>query len=197
MAEYYSKIFSGIDLKGKTILDIGCGSGKAMEYAQNQYAIATGIDPNYHGNNGLNIQKIKFQDYKTEDKYDIILLHDSINHLNEKACITLWYSTPSMYKYMKIFNSIDKLLVRHGKIIVVDASPVNFFANFNIKNPFDSTIQWYKHQPPELWANILLYCGFRNPQITWIAPRNLPQIVFGSELVSYFMVSHFRIVMEI
>jgi len=54
-----------------------------------------------------------------------------------------------------------------GKIVIMDASNKNLFGDFGIANPFQRTIEWYKHHEPEYWAELLSCAGFTDPIISW------------------------------
>jgi hypothetical protein len=148
----------------------------------------------------INLEKTSFQEYKTcNKKFDIILLHDSINHLDEKSCINLQHDKNAVESYNKIFQKLSKLSNNNAKIIITDCSRYNFFAYFNIINPFAKTIEWHKHQPPEYWAKLLSDVGFFNPKIRWTTFNPLysfGRILLGNKFASFFIDSKFCLTMD-
>lgn len=102
------QIFKNIDFKEKRILEIGGGYGifgfyAAIDGAKNVVNLEPEGDGSTSGvigkfktlRDALHINNVElitstFQDYNPENqKFDIIILYNSVNHLNENACIDL------------------------------------------------------------------------------------------------------------
>jgi hypothetical protein len=81
---------------------------------------------------------------------------------------------------------------------VTDCSPRNFFNDLGLKSPVCPTIEWHKHQQPEVWAEMLVEAGFREPQIAWTPHARLGVIgpLFANRLGAYFVNTHFRLQMQ-
>ena len=61
----------------------------------------------------------KLQNFDPNDKkFDIILLHNSINHMDEKACINLKYDSQALEIYRMIFQKLSNLASNGAKLIV-------------------------------------------------------------------------------
>ena len=132
-------------------------------------------------------------------QFDIILLHNSINHLDETACINLLSDEASKAIYLDIFSKLSSLASSGAKLIVCDCSRYNFFALLRIRNPFAPTIEWHKHQAPEVWVGLLSQVGFVNPRIRWTSFNTLRlpgRVLLGNKLLSYFLRSDFCFTME-
>lgn len=153
----------------------------------------------------VNLEQVSIQDWTPKNStFDIILLHNSINHLDEEACINLLKDDNAKNKYRKIFNKLSKLSNPGAKLIVTDCSRYNFFATIGVRNPFAKSIEWHKHQAPEFWASMLQEVSFGNHRIRWT-----PVFIFGASplgrlgkwitsrrCVSFFLISLFILTME-
>lgn len=101
---YLDAVFQGIDFKDTKVLDIGGGSGLFTFYAACKGAREViCLKPEADGSTAgvserfervrakLNLSNAKlravmFQEFESQGKFDIILLHNSVNHLDEAAC---------------------------------------------------------------------------------------------------------------
>ena len=214
----YDQIFGNIDFKGKNVLEIGGGAGVFCFYASVMGANwVVNLEPEGVGSKSGYIEKFKllkdalgvnnveliestFQDYDPLNrKFDIILLYNSINHLDEEACIDLLTNSNSWDIYKSIFNRIYSISNNDAKIIMGDCSNKNFFPLVRLKNPIYKKIEWYKHQSPDVWIKLLRECGFINPEISWTSFNSLGKLgkfLFGNKYISYFLVSHFVLRIE-
>jgi hypothetical protein len=213
---YVREIFKKINFRQKNMLDIGGGSGifsfySAIMGVKKGIVLEPGaggsqtniLDKFYRLQNNLKlkdrvmIENKTFQDFnRTLNKFDIILLHNSINHLDENACSSLHSNPESKKLYRNIFKKIYTLANNGANIIITDCSRYNFFAFLKIKNPFAPTIHWETHQSPELWKNFLSEAGFINIKIRWLSFRQLRQFgkfLLANKLISFFLNSHFLI----
>jgi len=211
-------LFTGIVLENKRVLDIGGGSGLHSFYAACMGAkevvclepetegSRSGMETKFKklggilGYNQVKFEPVTFQAFEPVGKqFDIILLHNSINHLDEIACINLLNDEASQAIYMDICSKLSALASGGAKLIVCDCSRYNFFALLRIKNPFAPTIEWHKHQAPEIWVDLLSRVGFVNPKVKWTAfntLRSTGRVLLGNKLLSYFLRSDFRFTME-
>jgi hypothetical protein len=140
-----------------------------------------------------------FQKYEPSDIFDVVILHNSINHLNEDACIKLKERKIAKEEYRNIFSKLSKMTSSGSKLIICDCSNKNFFNLIGLRNPFAPSIEWEKHQSPEVWAKLLEECGFRKEKIRWSSPNRLGgvgNLLMGNRFISYFMASHFCLWME-
>jgi hypothetical protein len=150
--------------------------------------------------NNVSIQPYTFQKFKCEDNYfDIILLYNSVNHLDETSCSTLQTSQAAVDSYTAIFKKLGAICRKDASIILCDCSNKNFFAFLGIKNPFDPNITYNLHQAPEVWAKLLLKVGFVQPQVSWSSYNSLRtagKLLLGNRLMSFFLSSHFCLHMK-
>ena len=211
-------LFKDISLENRRVLDIGGGSGLHSFYVACMGAKAVVcLEPETEGSRsgmgekfgklgeilGLNqvrFEPVTFQAFESAgERFDVILLHNSINHLDEPACINLLNSEASRAIYLNIFSKLSSLASDGAKLIVCDCSRYNLFTLLRIKNPFAPTIEWHKHQAPEIWVDLLSQVGFTNPRVRWTAFNTLRapgRVLLGNKLLSYFLRSHFRFTME-
>jgi len=215
---YLDYLFRDISFAGKSMLDVGGGSGLYSFYgAIMEVKEVICLEPELEGStkgvsdkfkqlsaslslSNVSLQPVRFQDFDAGDQtFDIILLHNSINHLDEEACIKLQYDDDARNRYKFILQKLSKLAAPGAKLIIADCSRYNFFPSLGIRNPFAPTIEWHKHQSPEFWSNMLLNYGFVNPKVRWTSFSNLRKVgtlLFGNRFASYFLTSHFVLVMD-
>ena len=211
-------LFKDIALENRRVLDIGGGSGLHSFYAACMGAEeVVCLEPETEGSRSgrgakfrrlsgilgqdhVWFEPVTFQAFDPAGKqFDIILLHNSINHLDETACINLLNSEASKTIYLDMFSKLSSLASSGAKLIVCDCSRYNFFALLRIRNPFAPTIEWHKHQAPEVWVDLLSQVGFVNPRVRWTSFNTLRspgRTLLGNRLLSYFLRSDFRFTME-
>jgi hypothetical protein len=211
-------LFKGIDFTDKKVLDIGGGAGLYSFYAAFMGAESVVcLEPEIQGSssdvieefnelmknlerNNVELMPITLQAFEPEgETFEIILLHNSINHLDETACINFLWDTKSKSIYKEIAAKIYSLGVKGAKLIVCDCSRYNLFSLIRIRNPFAPTIEWHKHQAPEVWEDLFGEAGFVKPKIRWTSfdhLRNLGKVLTGNKFMAYFLRSHFCLTME-
>jgi len=210
-------LFKEIDFKGKNVLDIGGGIGIHSFYAACMGAKRViNLEPELAGSstelkekfnsinselalNNVSFVQETFQEYKPSDIFDIVILHNSINHLNEDMCIKLKEDKTAQEEYKKYFHKLFQMTNLGAKLIICDCSNKNFFNLVGLENPFASTIEWEKHQSPEVWAKLLEECGFRKEKIRWSSQNRLGvvgNLLMGNRFISYFIASHFCLWMK-
>ena len=215
---HMASIFGSLNFHNKKVLDIGGGSGFYSLYTACRGAKKVlCLEPEAQGSASGSIKKFEklnkilkcnnveiipttFQLFENNNElFDVILLNNSINHLDEEACVNLKYKNKYKERYNSIFSKLYKISNKDAKIIITDCSRYNFFALFKIKNPFSPTIEWEKHQTPETWVKLLTDVGFKNPKIRWTTHNtfgNLGRIILGNKLIAYFLKSHFHITIQ-
>lgn len=207
--------FGNIDLRGKRVLDVGGGRGLLSFWTAVNGGIAVCLEPEFEGSSedmqdsfrtlaqSLQISSaraqqlaVTFQDYDTDEKFDLIALANSINHLNERATVNLQHDPAAVSEYASYFRKMLSLLNREGRVIILDCDRYNFFNMLGLKSPFMPTIEWHKHQSPYFWRKLLESAGFKVVGISWSSPNSLGRlgrILLGNRLVAYFLLSHFRL----
>ncbi len=208
------KLFRNIDFAEKNVLDIGGGDGlfsfyAAIKGAKNVVCLEPETDGSY-GEMNKNFEKLKskmqltnislqrstFQEFKTNEKYDIVLLHNSINHLDENACEQLLKNEKAKENYINLSRRIYDIMSKNGRLIICDCSSKNIFPFLGIRNIFAPNIEWNKHQTPKTWTDIFENSGFVKNRLSWNSPKQLGylgSLLFGNKFAAYFIASHFRL----
>jgi hypothetical protein len=75
-------------------------------------------------------------------------------------------------------------------VIVADCGRDNVWPRFGLSSPFMPTIEWQKHQNPEVWIRVFAQAGFENIDCRWSPLQPLPEVT-GNRLVQYLTCSHF------
>jgi len=215
---YLDLIYKGIDFKGKNVIDIGGGAGLHSFYAATKGANKViCLEPEADGSRkgvidkflnlknllnstNVSLESSTIQSFNSDgEKFDILILHGSINHLNESACIDLLSDENSRAVYHSIFLKLSSLAKAGAKMIICDCSRYNFFATLRVPNLIDPGIEWHKHQSPEVWADMLKDVGFIKPRVKWTSfnsLRNIGRFLFGNKFIAFFMLSTFCLTME-
>jgi SAM-dependent methyltransferase len=213
--------FNHVQVSNKRVLDVGGGIGLLTFFAAIKGARkVVCLEPEFDGSSTGMINKfnefksalevplpiehvpLTLQDYLQqieEESFDTILLHNSINHLDEEACISFREKENSYNRYKEIFSAVYQKMSSGGQLAVADCSCNNFFHALGMKNYFVPTIEWHKHQAPETWISLLKEIGFKNSKIEWTSPNRLGKagrILMGNSVVSYLTQSHFKFTMD-
>ncbi len=214
---YYRFLFRGAKLEGARVLDIGGGAGIASLWAVTMGAREViCLEPEAAGStrkvserfermreamnagDRARLVSARLQDYRDDGRFDVILMHNSINHLDEEACIHLREGEEYRARYRAIFDQLARWLPSGGQLIASDCSSRNFFGDLGLRNPLARSIEWRKHQPPRVWAALLAESGFAEPRISWSSFNALGRpgrLLLGNAVAAYFLISHFRLQM--
>lgn len=135
----------GVPLVGARVLDIGRGSGKYSFYmaaagarevvylepelARSSEGMITSFEETKRQLNLPNVHLVisTFQEYETDQPFDILFSNASINHLDEEACIHLKYSQQAQAVYRALFNKMHNMLRPGGYLIIYDALRYCFY----------------------------------------------------------------------
>jgi SAM-dependent methyltransferase len=214
---YFDFLLEDVDLAGKTVLDVGAGAGLMSFYAASAGAARViALEPEAKGSRsgmqdqfrhaaeqlGLNQVELitsTFQEYEPgEQRFDVIVMVYSINHLNEDACIRLTSDDRARQEYVSLFNRLYGMCTPGATLVMADCSPKNVFQLLGLRNPVAPTVEWHKHQFPKLWASLASKAGFNHPCIRWIAMNRLGRlgrVLFGNAVGAYLYKSDFCLCM--
>lgn len=212
---YYFKnyIFNGIDINNKNILDLGGGNGIASFFTlfQSSSSNAWIVDPITEGSNQLmtdqyNYMKESFdgnrinfhRDYidslEEPNHFDIVLMHNSINHIGEDIIEQVLVNHEKYDEYVERIQKITDRLKPGGKLIVADCGRKNFWDDIGLKSPFAPSIEWHLHCEPKTWQKMIEEIGFKHEHTKWTSRRELKgigKILLGNRIFSYLLGSHF------
>lgn len=209
--------FAPLNLEGKTVLDVGSGIGWASYFAAASGAKrVVSVEPEAAGSRSAMLETAEairdelgfrgiveivprtIQEAGLNETFDVVLMVNSINHLNEDACTKLLTDPTAWAFYSDLMGDIAGLCAPAGQLLVTDCTNRNLFGDLGMRSPLTPTIEWEKHQPPQVWARLLSEVGFGNPQIAWTPHARLG--ILGSLLaahpaLAYVANSHFRLLM--
>jgi len=202
-------LFEGLSLKDKRILEVGCGSGAFCIWAGLQGAeYVLGIEPESDGyiqgtldSFRASLQKLGLSNVEGKNcflqnlsvpdkKFDIILMNNVINHLDESAVEILHKDKQAAEKYVKILKDLKKFLNPGGLVIIADCARSNFWNAFGLKSPVSPTIEWHKHQNQRQWTNIFSQAGYTLYDFRWSPLYPIGKLA-SNFLVQYMTMSHF------
>jgi len=204
---------------GQTVLDIGGGHGIVTLYAALLGAEAVLLEPELDGSSRGMIADFKraqqeldlleksthlpftFQEFVSDPNWrerlwDIVVLSNSINHLDEDATIYVQTSYEARARMMQNLYALNRIVKPGGRLIITDCMRRNFWGDLRKKSPFAPSIEWHKHQDPALWTKLLKEVGFSAFKIKWTKfqrYRFLGLPIFSNRLLAYLTNSHFKI----
>jgi SAM-dependent methyltransferase len=212
-------LFAGIDLQDKAMLDIGCGAGHmGLWVAAHGARCVVGLEPEAEGSRSgvqqafldaarrvgladrFELVAQPLQEYEeVNERFDIVLLAASINHLDEAACVHLHEDEGARQTYREHLRRIANLAAPGAHLIVMDCDRRNFFARVGVRNPLAPSIEWEKHQSPWLWASLLSDVGFEAPEVRWASLNTLRkpgQALLGNRVGAFMLTSTFLLRMR-
>jgi len=182
----FHSVFKDTDLKGKALLDIGCGAGMLAFGAVAMGArLAVGLEPEMNGStsgfiksgeqlakdfgfNNVTLRNCTLDDYDfAEGPFDVIVMYNVINHLNEEACMNFLKSIEAQECYRSYLSQLLAQLSPNGVLIAADCARNNFWGDLGVRNPVAKTIEWEKHQNPSVWTKVLKSVGFQSVDYWW------------------------------
>lgn len=194
--------FRGLQIDGKRILEIGAGHGLFSVWcASNGAKEIVAIEPEGAGStSGVNkffkecsnaiglSEQVKhmamtldeFNNVYSGRSFDYILMHAVINHLDEAASMRLHLrdALNERERFVGIFKKLDQLLKPEGTIIISDVGRKNFWNDLKLPCVFCKTIEWHKHQQPQVWKKLLEESGFSKFDLTWYPNFRLRKLKF-------------------
>lgn len=203
-------LFNNIQLTGTQVLDVGCGSGAWSLWAALHGAErVVAIEPEAHGStsNSLEVlqQTIKLLGLENkiqtsesvlqelaepEGSFDVVVMYNVINHLDEEAVGCVHREPSAFERYVSHLSHLRRMVKQGGWLIVADCARANFWNQLGFKSPLATSIEWHKHQNPEVWTRVMERAGFRCQDLQWSPLQPFPSLT-SNWLVQYLTSSHF------
>jgi SAM-dependent methyltransferase len=211
-------LFDGIEFEGRSVLDIGAGDGEASFFAACAGAASVvSLEPEQEGSTAgmtsrfdrareliqaddVELRRETFQAFDPADRrFDVVISLDSINHLDEPACVRLPDDPEARSTYLGLFEKLSGLASPGASLVVADCSRRNLFGDLGLRNPVAPTVEWEKHQPPRVWADLLEETGFGERRIRWNTFNSLRRpgrLLLGNRVAAYLTASTFCLTMQ-
>jgi cyclopropane fatty-acyl-phospholipid synthase-like methyltransferase len=200
------------------MLDIGAGTGLLSLYAAcNGAERVVALEPEAAGSRKdmravfhatadelgctqAEMLPLTFQEYEPAgQQFDVVMVHQAINHLDEEACIRLHRDPAARATYRRLLAKLAGMCSDGAKLIIVDVSRHNLFSQLGLRCPFAKTIEWHKHQPPKVWSRLLSDAGFQTRRVRWFAFNRLGlpgRALLGNAVGAYVLGTNFCLVAE-
>lgn len=215
---YTEFLFRRVPLAGRSVLDIGGGTGVFSFFATaNGASRVVCLEPDGAGSTkgqtakfarvakALGRQDVMLVPQTLQEfdsgglTFDVVLMHNSVNHIDEWSCSNLTISEFAVRNYQRIFFKLAELVTEEGCLILADCSPRNLYPLLGLKNPFARSIEWHKHQPPEVWIGLLQDSGFADPEVCWSTFNCLGRggrVLLSNRFAAFFLTSGFCLRMK-
>ena len=214
------QLFGAIDLRGKGVLEIGCGRGEfclwaGIHGAQHVVGLEPMSDGFYDAANyleqfrrvaarldltGVEMRQQKLQEHEASSgSYDLVISVASINHVDEPACIHLHDDSKARATFVSVFSNLARIMAPGGKLVIIDAMRRNLFGDLGLRSPFNPDVEWFKHQQPSLWAEVLTEARFTSPRVRYLGNRvcRYAGVPYVPRSISYCLDSLFRLEMTL
>ena len=210
------QLLAGVDLTDGNALEVGAGRGLLSLWMLSSGARSVvSLEPEADGSTAgvrdalerhrralgvsadrWQVEAETFQSYRADRVFRVILLQNSINHLDEDACVDLLEDPTSRRRYHALFEKMASMLEPGGHIVLADCARVNRLAWLGRHSPLNPTIEWHKHHEPETWIAVLREAGLGRVAHVWWHPyyrtRKLAPLInrraVARWLSSYFVV---------
>jgi hypothetical protein len=220
LRRYVNWLFRDVPLARRRNLDIGGGAGVFSLYAAAMGAAevfclepeAAGGTRGMHerferlhravGRPDVRLLPETFQAFQAPaQSVDVVLLHNSVNHLDEAATQRLTVDAGARRIYVGLFGKLASLLARGGHVVITDCARTNLFPLLGLPHPVNRAvgIEWHKHQDPEVWAALLEEAGFIHPVVAWSSYNRLGRVgwaLLANRIGAFFATGHFRLMMR-
>jgi 2-polyprenyl-3-methyl-5-hydroxy-6-metoxy-1,4-benzoquinol methylase len=211
-------VFKDVPLAGKRVLDVGSGPGSLTLWAALSGAESVvALEPEAEGSVAASISTLQALSSKVglddvvklevaylqdasllrQGPFDVAVLYDVINHLDE-AAVPLLPAEDAVKSYVSILGHLRRVLAPGAVVVVADCGRHNLWNQLGMRSPVAPTIEWHKHQQPEVWVEVFRRAGFEFFDLRWspihpfgsISSLRAVQYAFSSHFVLRFRVSN-------
>jgi SAM-dependent methyltransferase len=203
------QLFDGVELRGKTVLEIGSGTGLLSIYMALRGAQVTSLEPEMVGSTsgvlatqrarcealGLSVESVAadFNTWQTDRTFDVIVARSTINHLYPSEHHARW-DAPTWNGYVRMLRRVKGMLSPGGVFVASDAARYGFwrFVRKYAKQPWKqgkTGVNWRHHQNAATWAKLLRAAGFRSVERDYPVPASLRPIggLFRNSLAAFWL----------
>lgn len=205
-------LFEGIELDGRHVLDVGCGRGAWTVWAAiNGARRVVGIEPEADGST-TGVRQMLASTLRTlglegkacvrsqpleqltaaDGLFDVVIMFNVINHLDEAAVLDLHRDRRSFDRYVAILERSRELMKPGAWMIVADCGRHNLWRRLRVRSPVAPTIEWYKHQEPDVWRDVFNAGGFQCVDLRWSPLGGIRANRFMQYLTASHYVLRFR-----
>lgn len=186
-------LFGRSEFTGLRVLDVGAGRGLhssaiAALGAREVVALEPDLDGSHGGSAAVleaNAERLGLRNLRSlrctldafpaeAESFDLILLYAVVNHLDETHVQTLDRSPESRARFHAILSSLRDWLRPGGELVLFDAARHHALepllrVGLLRRHPLAPTIEWHKHQDPDVWTGLLRDVGFARVDSHWAA----------------------------
>lgn len=185
---HFDEEFAGIDVLGKRILEIGCGSGfvslylasvlgvghlDAMDEAEgegNPSTILETLETNVRvlGLTNITVLKKDIMQFTASEPYDIVVSNNAMHHVCEHGLLK--WDVRARKKYIEIFGHVKTLLRPEGLLLLREYSRYSIWRF--LPGRYEE-VEWSMHPSKGEWLSVLRQAAFRIISCRYSCPYTL------------------------
>jgi 2-polyprenyl-3-methyl-5-hydroxy-6-metoxy-1,4-benzoquinol methylase len=185
---HFNEEFHGIEVRGKRILEIGCGSGfvslylasvlgvghlDAMDEAEgegNPSTILDSLETNVRslGLTNITVLKKDIMQFTSSEPYDIVVSNNAMHHVCEHGLLK--WDVRARKKYVEIFGHLKSLLRPEGTLLLREYSRYSIWRFLPGRY---QEVEWSLHPTKGEWLRVLRQAAFRNISYQYSCPYTL------------------------
>jgi 2-polyprenyl-3-methyl-5-hydroxy-6-metoxy-1,4-benzoquinol methylase len=185
---HFNEEFRGIEVRGKRILEIGCGSGfvslylafvmgvghlDAMDEAAgegNPSTILDTLETNVRslGLTNITVLKKDIMQFTSSEPYDIVVSNNAMHHVCEHGLLK--WDVRARKKYIEIFGHLKSLLRPEGTLMLREYSRNSIWRYLPGRY---QEVEWSLHPTKGEWLGVLRQAAFRNISYQYSCPYTL------------------------
>ncbi len=203
-------LFEGLSLNGLSVCDVGCGAGAWAVWCASQGASVVGLEPQTDGSSDAYYKSFMstlsmagltdrvqpctstMEEYLSScsHKFDLLILHNVINHLAEDAVQRLPGDSAARALFVDKFKLMRHAVTDRGIVLIADSGRTNFWNRLGLRSPLARTIEWNKHQDPPVWVELAQLAGFELYDLRWSYIHPFRRLT-SNYAAQYLAASHF------